>query len=47
MENQATTVNNRLIDLEMDVHGKKVDDKSNNLVPKDQVIAECRFWSGK
>jgi hypothetical protein len=32
MESQATIVNNRLIDLEMAVHGKEVDDKSNNLV---------------
>jgi hypothetical protein len=35
MESQATIVNNRLIDLEMAVHGKEVDDKSNNLVSKD------------
>jgi hypothetical protein len=47
MESQATIGNNRLIDLELAVHGKEVDDKSNNLVPKDQVIAERQLWSGK
>jgi hypothetical protein len=32
MESQAMIVNNRMIDLEMAVCGKEVDDKSKNLV---------------